>query len=335
MTIKNIILSGGGHTLFQSLGIIQTLEKNNIWKIENIEKIYGTSAGSLLGAILCLKFDWDTVNDYLLNRPWHDVFSIDIKLIMDIYSKKGLFNRNFFEIAFKPLLHAKDLSLDITLKELYDYSQIELHLFTFDINNFKFEDVNYKSHPDLSLITAIYMSSAIPILFSPVCFNNKCYIDGGFVSNYPLTFCVEQNCNMDEILGIKNGFNNECNDSVETTTASSTTNTTNTTNTIDNDSTILDFIISFFHKVILNLNIDNKQYNIKYEVNCNCQYMSYSFFNKAISSFDIRKQLFEDGIDCGNKFVNNITPIETGTSKDAIDDMKIDETQGEKKDEIE
>jgi predicted acylesterase/phospholipase RssA len=84
MTIKNIVLSGGGHTLYQSLGIIQTLEKNDIWKIENIEKIYGTSAGALLGAILCLKFDWDTLNDYFLNRPWKDVFNVDINTILSI-----------------------------------------------------------------------------------------------------------------------------------------------------------------------------------------------------------------------------------------------------------
>ena len=334
MTIKNIVLSGGGHTLFQSLGIIQTLEKNNVWKIENIEKIYGTSAGSILGAILCLKFDWDTINDYFLNRPWHDVYSINIKSIMEMYSKKGIFNRNFFEVAFKSLLHAKDLNLEITLKELYEYSNIELHLFTFDINYFKFEDINYKSNPDLPLLTAIYMSSAIPILFSPVCLNNKCYIDGGFVSNYPLMFCIEQNCNLDETLGIKNDFDccegekNENQDKVENdienpSSESSESSEVNENklkknNIITDDSSIIDFIISFFHKVILNLNIDNKLYKIKNEVKCKCQYISYTFFNKVISSLETRKNLLDDGIVCGNEFIAQFLTckIECGEKKE-------------------
>jgi predicted acylesterase/phospholipase RssA len=330
MTIKNIVLSGGGHTLFQSLGIIQTLEQNNIWKIENIERIYGTSAGAILGAILCLKFDWDTINEYFLNRPWHDVYSINIQSIMEMYSKKGLFNRNFFEISFKPLLHAKDLNLDITLKELYEYSNIELHLFTFDINYFKFEDINYKSYPDLPLLTAIYMSSAIPILFSPVCLNNKCYIDGGLVSNYPLMFCIEQNCNLDEILGIKNDYcevvkdendNNiekSENDIIEDSlneTEQFNKNILRSSNPITSDSSIIDFIISFFHKVILNLNIDNKIYNIKHEVKCKCQYVSYTFFNKVISSFNTRKQLLDDGIECGNEFINDFLNVKTDSGE--------------------
>jgi len=320
MTIKNIILSGGGHTLFQSLGIIQTLEKNNIYKIENIEKIYSTSAGAMLGAILCLKYDWETVNDYFLNRPWHDVYSINIKLIMDMYSKKGLFDQSFFEIAFKSLLHAKDLNLNITLKEFYEYSNIEFHLFTFDINYFKFEDINYKNNPDLELLKAIHMSSAIPILFSPVCINNKCYIDGGFVCNYPLMFCIEQNCNVDETLGIKNEFDfcepikneDDTKDAKDATDINNTIKTSDnlSTNIVTNDSSILDFIISFFHKVILNLNMNSKLYNIKHEIKCKCRYMSYTYFNKVISSVEIRKQLLEYGIECGNNFITNCSSVE-------------------------
>jgi predicted acylesterase/phospholipase RssA len=313
MTIKNIVFSGGGHTLYQSLGIIQTLEKNDIWKIENIEKIYGTSAGALLGAILCLKFDWDTLNDYFLNRPWHDVYNIDINTIFALFSKKGFFNRNQVELSFKPLLHAKDLRLDITLKEFYEYSNIELHIFTFDVNYFKLEDISYKTNPDISLITALYMSSALPIMFSPVCINDKCYIDGGVVTNYPLIFCIEQNCNLDEILGIKNEFNGQCNTGSEYEMMHENTIVTNKCNNINDESSLLDFFISFFQKVILKLNIDNLKYNIKHEINCNCQVMTYTFFNKFVSSFDLRKELLENGIECGNQYIQKISNEEHDT----------------------
>jgi predicted acylesterase/phospholipase RssA len=335
MTIKNIVLSGGCHTFYQSLGIIQTLEKNDIWKIENIEKIYGTSAGALLGAILCLKFDWDTLNDYFLDRPWHDVYNIDINTIFSIFSKKGFFNRNQIETSFKPLLHAKDLSLDITLKEFYKYSNIELHVFTFDVNHFKLEDISYKTNPDLSLITALYMSSALPIMFSPVCIDNKCYIDGGFVTNYPLIFCIEQNSNLDEILGIKNVFDEEeCNVCEENTNEENTneenTNEENTIeenrtaknkpNNINNDSSLLDFLISFFQKVILNLNIDNLKHTIKHEINCQCQTITYTFFNQFVSSNELRKQLLENGIECGNQYIQKLSEKQDNQEKHETDD---------------
>ena len=73
-----------------------------------------------------------------------------------------------FENAFKPLLDAKDLSIHITLKEFYMYSKIELHFYSFEINQFKTEDISYLTHPELSLIDAVMMSSSLPILVTPV-----------------------------------------------------------------------------------------------------------------------------------------------------------------------
>ena len=171
-----------------------------------------------------------------------------------MFSKKGFFNRKQVELSFKPLLHAKDLRLDITLKEFYEYSNIELHIFTFDVNYFKLEDISYKTNPDISLITAIYMSSALPIMFSPVCIDDKCYIDGGVVTNYPLIFCIEQNCNLDEILGIKNEFNGQCNAGSEYEMQENTI-VTNKCNNINDESSLLDFFISFFQKVTTMLRI--------------------------------------------------------------------------------
>ena len=55
MTIKNLVLSGGAYKGFYTIGALNHLSKTNFYNIENIEKIYGTSVGSLLGALLCLK----------------------------------------------------------------------------------------------------------------------------------------------------------------------------------------------------------------------------------------------------------------------------------------
>jgi NTE family protein len=317
MTIKNIVLSGGCHTLYQTLGIIQTLEKNDIWKIENIEKIYGTSAGALLGAILCLKFDWDTLNDYFLNRPWKDVFNVDINTILSIFNTKGFFNRTQLELIFKPLLHAKDLTLNITLKELYEYSNIELYMYSFEINYFKLEEISYKTHPDLSLITALNMTSALPMMFSPVCMDDKCYIDGGTYTNYPLSFCIDQNNKLDEILGIKNVFNNECNSKCNENKTQDDEFTSKKNDIINNESSLLDFFISFFQKLILNLNIDNLTHIIKHEIYCECQTITHTFFNKVISSIETRKELLENGIECGNQYIQNIS------DKDDIHDKDV------------
>ena len=79
MTIKHLIISGGGTIGFRFLSALQTLNNENYWNINEIESIYGTSIGSMIGAMICLKYDWETLNNYLINRPWHDSIKITPK----------------------------------------------------------------------------------------------------------------------------------------------------------------------------------------------------------------------------------------------------------------
>ena len=209
MNIKHLVISGGGPSFFQYLSAIQNLEKHNFIDLTKIESIYGTSAGAIVGTLLCLKFnDWDTINDYFIKRPWHELLRLKINYIFDAYKKRGIYGKKMVEKIFKPLLAAQDLSLNINLKDFYEYSKIELHFYSFEINQFITEDISYLTHPDLELIDAIIMSCAIPILITPLIQEKKCYIDGGVCANYPLKYCIEHGKNENEILGFCNQYNN-------------------------------------------------------------------------------------------------------------------------------
>lgn len=284
--IKHLVISGGGPVLFQILGTIQELEISNIFNINQIESIYGTSAGSLIGVILCLKYDWESIQDYFIKRPWKDVFPFKVQSILDIYSKKGLYDQNNIEKVLKPLFEAKDISLNITLKELFIYSNIELHLFTFEINEFKTYDISYLTHPDLKVVTAVQMSCSIPILIVPVCINNQCFIDGGVVANYPLEYCIQSGKKTDEILGFKNKYNSS-----------------NLTY-INNESSLVDFLLSFLYKAILNLSKDHKQQYISNEVCIETNYMSIDSIKSVLYQIDERKRLYDLGKINGIKYVN-------------------------------
>ena len=286
-TIKHLVISGGGPTMIQSLASIQHLEINKFIDMKNIESIYGTSAGAILGTLICLKFDWETINDYIIKRPWQDVFLIKVQNIFDAYTKKGIFDIKTIEKCFKPLLDAKDISMDINLDEFYKYSNIELHFFTFEINKFQLEDVSYLTYPKLSLLTAIQMTCGLPVLVTPVCLDNKCYIDGGIVCNYALKYCVESGKKIEEILGLKNNYNKD-------------------ENYIGVDSTLLDFIMNFLFKIINSLSLDHIQPLIKYELVLNTSLLSINMLKSALSSIEVRKDLFTNGDDCAKQFLENL-----------------------------
>ena len=285
MPIKHLVISGGGPTLVQALGAIQHVEQQKFIDLSNIETIYGTSAGAILGTLICLKFDWETINDYIIKRPWHEVFPINIQKIFEAYTKKGIFDVKTVEKIFKPLFSAKDLALDINLQDFYNYSKIELHFFAFDINDFKIEDISYKTHPNISVITALQMTCSLPVLVAPVCIDNKCYIDGGIVCNYPLNKCLEL-YNQDEILGIKNQYDK------------------NDSNRVDSNSTMLDFLMSFVFKMIQNMDTGDKQTSIKNQITCKADFLSIDYLKTALYSMDVRKELFDSGTEFAKEFLS-------------------------------
>ena len=290
MTIKHLVLSGGGPIMIQLLAAIQHLETNNFIDLKNIESIYGTSAGAIVGVLICLKhtYDWETINDYIIKRPWRDVFKIKVEKILETYSKKGIFDLKTIEKCFKPLFDAKDISLDITLEDFYKYSNIELHFFTFEVNEFKVEDISYLTHPTLQLLTAIQMTCCLPILLTPVTIDDKFFIDGGIVCNYPLKYCIDAGKNSDEILGFKNKYDNE------------------RKSHINSESTLLDFLMCFLFKVIYSLNTDNLQPDIKHEFLCNADRMSIEMLKDSLNSVDVRKTLFNNGIEDAKEFLSQV-----------------------------
>lgn len=207
MVIKHLVLSGGGPSGFYTYGAVKYLCQNKYFNMEEIETIYGTSIGACIGTILSLKYDWEIIDDYLIKRPWNKIINISPEIIFDTWKTKGLLDRNIISEIITPLLKAKELDKEVTLIKFYETTKIELHMFTVDVNykTFKVVDLSYKSHPDLSLITALYMSCAIPFVFKPVIMDGSCYIDGGVKMNFPVEKCLENtNCEEDEILIFKN-----------------------------------------------------------------------------------------------------------------------------------
>jgi len=296
MTIKHLVFSGGGPSMIQTLGAIQYLEKKNIIQRENIQSIFGTSAGAIVGVLYCLQFEWSIINDYILKRPWKEVFSIKVQNILDAYSKKGIFDINIIEKCFKPLLNAKDLDLSINLKDFYEFSKIELHFFSFEINRFELVDISYKNYPNLSLLIAIQMTCALPVLLTPVLLKDECFIDGGVICNYPLNYCLETFPNEEEILGFKNRYNTE---------------EKNINAKISSDSNLLDFLMNFLFKIVFSLSSNNKPITVPLELILDTKYMSIDYFKKIFASEEARMELFQNGENSAEEFFQKVSTPST------------------------
>jgi len=327
MTIKHLVISGGGPTGLLSYGAAKYLEQQQFWNMDNIESIYGTSIGALFGVILSLKHDWNTIDEYIIKCPWDALFQKNATFndVLHIYTNKGFMSNDFFDIIMKPLLFAKDLSLDITMKELYEFNKIEVHVMTVELNKFELVNISYKTHPSLKVMDAIKMSCAFPIIFSPTIVvgsqsqspsvaatgaiiqeddvkdikyikeeNVKrvfCYIDGGVMCNYPVNVCIQdQKCDTGDILGFRNIWEkyNE---------------------TIDDDSSLLDFLKICVKQMIRKIENENSYVKIKNEVSCVSETTDYTSWFDLCSDESKRKHYIHRGMTYGEVFLRLITKV--------------------------
>lgn len=286
MVLKHLVLAGGGAGGYALYGALKYLSINNFWNIENIKSIYGTSIGALMGVFIALKYDWDSLDDYIVKRPWDKVIIIKPLDIINIWKEKGIFNQDIIKTILKPLLAAKDLSETITLQQFNEYNGIEFHMYTTDINKelpIKV-DISHKTHPNLELYKALAMSMAFPLIFSPICDNSSCYMDGGLLNNFPLDDCINNTNNIDEILAIKISSNNII-------------------PIVDNNSGLYSYSHMLIEGMRKLISTDNNQSQIPNIVDCILE-NDFNKWKEAILNSEVREDIIKIGMKYGETFLS-------------------------------
>tara|TARA_Y100000389_G_scaffold204896_1_gene260584 strand:+ start:15403 stop:16320 length:918 start_codon:yes stop_codon:yes gene_type:complete len=288
MVIKNLVISGGGPTGFISLGAIRETNRLGYWNLNSLESIFSSSIGSLIAFIIQLGYDWKTIEDYVIERPWDKAFSIIKTDLLDIYKNKGLDGEEILKIATGPLLRGKNLQEDITLMELYKITKIELNFVVTEANQNSYltsEVLSYKTYPDMKINKALSASMAVPLLFKPINIEDKIYIDGGAMYNYPLSICLNnKKCKEDEILAFRNIWKSR---------------------TVDlKNSSSLEFAAALITKCHSTLEFIIKQPDIKNEIisEINLTNCDLIVWWEMLSTKEKRKELFDQGVkDAQNK----------------------------------
>jgi predicted acylesterase/phospholipase RssA len=317
MTIKHLVISGGGPTGFLTYGVASHLAKKDFWKLEDIKSIYGCSIGAYMGVVFSLGYEWEWLDDYFIKRPWEKLAASSAIKFTDINDKKCLINEHFQTEAILPLLKAKDFDETITLKELYEYNKIDIHLYATNINTIKLQkiDISHTTHPDLLLITALQMTMAFPIIFQPIINEDKCYVDGGLLNHFPLNDCInQQQCNPDEILAFKNILNNvnQC---------------------IDESSSIFDFMLILMKKMQSSLDGEVDQIEVKHIMSCLIDDLSgFDKWADALHSEETRRNIIENGYNQAELFMSSISnkvEIEVEASEVEASEVEASEVEAE------
>ena len=336
MTIKHLVLCGGGAIAFPMFASLQYLHNINYWNIDNIETIYSCSIGSFIGVLISLKLDMEWIYDFLIKRPWDNIFNLKSINYLKIITNKGIYSEDIWKIVLKPVFKAKNIDIDITLLEHYKLTNIEINFYSTEINNTLIKKtINYKNNPNMKVIKAIYTTSCIPVIFVPSIIDNKYNIDGGILNNNPLNDCYYyNNCSKDEILqyknvtDINNNFDfgdNENNDNNGNKYIIDICNNINIEKDEKIGNNLLSFLIFIIKKLVYKLGEISSVNDINIDNSINI-----SLFNssnilgwfKILNDYNHRLKAYNIGIEITKKYLLNNTKI-VDISNNIISDISL------------
>jgi NTE family protein len=189
-----LVLSGGGIKGLAHLGALKYLFEQKI--IDSIKNYVACSVGTIVSYLIIIGYKPDDLFVFFKILNIDNLKSINFENILSDY---GVDNGQLLIKLLEILTLNKFGKKTFTFLELYNKTNIKFTTTSVCLNTKSIEYFNYENNPDMDVLLAIRMSIAIPFIFSPVKHNDKYYVDGGLMNNYPIDFVNE---NIDNIIGI-------------------------------------------------------------------------------------------------------------------------------------
>lgn len=187
-----LVLSGGGAKGFAHVGVLKVLEEAGI----KIDFIGGTSMGAVIGGLYASGFNATQIDsivrvtnfdnllvDYIprTSKSFYEKRNDELYAFILPFNKfkigvpqslsKGMFNYNLFN------------KLTFHVRHIRDFNQLPIPFLCIATDIEKGEQVLLNKGV---LAQALYASSALPSVFSPVILDDRVLIDGGVTNNYPI-----------------------------------------------------------------------------------------------------------------------------------------------------
>ena len=290
--IKNLVFEGGGVKGIAFIGALNKLKLEN--KLNNVNKIAGTSAGSSIAALYACGYNSKELKDIVWNTDFNQFKDDSFGIFRDMYrfyNYYGFHKGDLLKDYHENLISEKFKQKNVTFQDLYNKTGNELTITGSCVNTGQLDYFNILTNPNMIVSDAVRISMSIPYYFMPFKFNNKLYIDGGILNNYPVNYYDfedeygKKTIINEETLGIQLLTNDEYNNTKDMSIDSITEFSTNTVNLLLNE--------------ISKLNKHNDYIN-RHTVKINTFDISATDFNLTDTQKD---SLYQSGIDAVDDYI--------------------------------
>jgi len=188
MKIDTLVLAGASTKVPAYIGVFEALYETNLIQddLQGITHIITCSIGLLVSLFILLRVNIQVQKEAVLRCNFLDMVDMEIVNINDLLFNLGLFDNSKIASLIKGVLTEKYSREDMTLLELYEINPIKLTVKCVNATKSCNAYINHETDPELSILTLLKMTTAIPMFFKPIEYKGELYVDGGVTGGYPI-----------------------------------------------------------------------------------------------------------------------------------------------------
>ena len=185
-TIDTLVFGGGGVRGVAYLGALLAIRDRFDKDLTNAPHLT-CFAGSSIGALVALMFTCGWTLEEM--RQFSETTNFE-NLLFDVDILQagllGLQDGSILRGLVTAVLQAKGIPLDITFDGLYKLFPKKLVVTVSDLTCVGIQQLCYETVPNAPIVEAVMGSMTLPLLFQPVKWENRLWVDGGLCDNFPM-----------------------------------------------------------------------------------------------------------------------------------------------------
>jgi NTE family protein len=178
--IETLVFSGGSIKGISHIGAVEALYDLGLQK--NVKRYVGSSVGAIIAGLLAIGYAPVELKTAIFKLDLGKLQNIQPK---NVFTQLGMDDGKRIHDEIRRLISVK-ASPEVTLGDIYKSRGVSVHITASCLNTGRLAVFSHENEPDLPLHLAIRMSISIPIMFAPVLYRGKQYIDGGCIDNFAI-----------------------------------------------------------------------------------------------------------------------------------------------------
>ena len=170
--LDTIYFNGGSVRGIGYIGCLHYLKKNGM--LEHVKTMRGTSMGGLVLAFYLMGYEPIDMMKKLIDSNLTSIFDIELR---NAFNRSSILKGKGIEKFIKKFMKYKKCK-DITFLELYNKTGIHFTVTGSELLDYKCVNFNHETEPDMKVLTALRITSAIPFVFPPIRYKDGLYTDG-------------------------------------------------------------------------------------------------------------------------------------------------------------